>query len=387
MEYSIYINQLRMLDWKLTYPEAILFSYYSQEHSWVRSRIPDEDGDYYCIAITKLMKDLPIVGSSKFPFSKALNELVKKQVFEKIVDEDNKKAVFYRVLPSAKIWWKYPEVSLASSLENRNLLITNVIKKIQVLSNDNKVLSNDNIVLSNDNGVLSNDNLSYNYNHITNHITSNHNNQEDDVDSLKIDKKETELKTEFEKILEIYPYSVNNTNEAIAKAFGVFSKFDNLQRFDLKKAVTNYSKTKQVKAHVENKTTNFIQSIFTFITKSYTKFVYGLPENFEFVEEFEPKKNSNGGGVESVTYFDENGNTQEVSPFVMKFETAKQILKDDETFDSKNYKNYKNEKIKALFEEKENEIIEDRMGGWACFTRWNSYDLAEALNDYLGETA
>ena len=67
MEYSIYLNQARCIDWKLTYPEAILCSYYANEHNWVRTKINESDGDYFCITIAKLIKDLPIIGALKSP--------------------------------------------------------------------------------------------------------------------------------------------------------------------------------------------------------------------------------------------------------------------------------------------------------------------------------
>jgi hypothetical protein len=397
MEYSIYLNQARCIDWKLTYPEAILCSYYANEHNWVKTRINDSNGNYFCITIAKLIKDLPIIGTSKFPFSKALNALVEKGLFEKIIGEENSKTVFYRILPAAKVWWKYPDVSLASSIENRSLLITNVfkelqvllndntiIKELQVLSNDNEVLSNDNEVLSNDNEVLSNDNLSYNYNHITNHITNNHNMENDD-DSLKSknNTKENILKTEFDKILNIYPNTVNNTNKSLALAYGSFSKLKAHERADLLKAVNNYSKTKQVKDHQQKKTTNFIQSLNNFITKSFTEFVYGLPENYVFAEEFNVPKKPNGAEFAPMEDYIILINEQPVSlkNWIVKFDEAKKIL-ENENFRTNGAEFYNYTTIENIFTKEEFDVIL-KIGGASAISMYESNQLAETLAETL----
>ena len=400
MEYSIYLNQPRCIDWKLTYAEAILCSYYANEHSWVRTKMVTPDGDYFCITISKLIKDLPIIGSSKFPFSKALNALVEKGLFEKVIDEDNSKTVFYRILPAAKVWWKYPEVRLASDLESRSLLITNVFKELQVLLNDNtiikckqvlskieEVLSNDNKVLSNDNEVLSNDNLSYHYNHITNHNTNNHNiGNDDDSFSEKQDiknyTKENLLRTEFNKLVEIYPSTVNNTAKTLALAFGSFSNLTQAQRVDLRKAVKNYSKTKQVKDHSQKKTTNFIQSLNNFITKSFTEFVYGLPENYIFAEEFEDQKISNGAAnmVEPEDMIvDIKGTPVSIKDDFFRFTAAKEILDNDESFKLENVASYDYSKIASLFPIEKFEVILNQVGGIFYIHKHPAAALAEAL--------
>ena len=400
MEYSIYLNQARCIDWKLTYPEAILCSYYSNEHNWVRTKINESDGDYFCITIAKLIKDLPIIGTSKFPFSKALNALVEKGLFEKIIDEENSKTVFYRILPAAKVWWKYPEVSLASTIQNRSLVITNVFKELQVLLNDNtiikelqvlskieKVLSNDNEVLSNDNEVLSNDNLSYNYNHNTNHITNNHNIENDD-DSLKNknNTKENILKTEFDKLFQLFPETVNNTPKNLALAFGSYSKLTPSQRFDLLKAVKNYSNTKQVKDHQQKKTTNFIQSLNSFITKSYTEFVYGLPENYSFEEKFEVPQKSNGAQFEALADYQViiNGVAVPAIEQLNKFKLAKRILEEDD-FRTNGAETYDDSKIKELFSEKEWEVIVKVVDGVSGINQHEVGALAEALLENIEE--
>ena len=387
MEYSIYLNQARCIDWKLTYPEAILCSYYSNEHNWVRTKINESDGDYFCITIAKLIKDLPIIGNSKSVFSKYLNSLVEKGLFEKIIDEDNSKTVFYRILPVAKVWWKYPEVCLASSIVNRSLLITNVFKELQVLLNDNtiikckQVFTNENEVFTNENEVFTNENLSYNYNHITNHITNNHNIENDD-DSLKNknNTKENILKTEFDRLFQIFPETANNTNKSLALAFGSFSKLTQSQRVDLFKAVKNYGNTKQVKDHQQKKTTNFIQSLNSFITKSFTEFIYGLPENYSFVEEFEVPQKSNGAQIEALADYQViiNGVAVPAIEQLNKFNLAKRILEEDD-FRTNGAQTYDDSKIKELFSEKEYGVILTTIGGVDAISRYEAGALAEAL--------
>ena len=91
MENWLNINQKRSIEWNLTNAESLLCAFYAQEHPWVRTRIIDEENDYLCIAITKLIKELPFIGTSKINFSKGLNSLTQKGIFNKIIDEENTK--------------------------------------------------------------------------------------------------------------------------------------------------------------------------------------------------------------------------------------------------------------------------------------------------------
>ena len=393
MENWLNINQKRSIEWNLTNAESLLCAFYAQEHSWVRTRIIDEDGDYLCIAITKLIKELPFVGTSKINFSKGLNSLTQKGIFNKIIDEENSKTVFYRLNPLHKDYWAYPNLILASNIETRKLCITNVIEMKQLLSNDNsviklkqllskfeEVLSNENKVLSNENKVLSNDNLS---NKQSNKQSNKHNQymEENDDDSLKVknNTKENILKTEFDKLILIYPQTVNNTPKTLALAFGSFSKLTQTQRVDLFKAVKNYAKTKQVKDHQKKATTNFIQSLNNFITKSFTDFVYGLPENYTFEEEFEVPQKSNGAQVDALADFQVEINGEFVSAIeeLNKFKQAKRILEQD-SFISADVENYDDSKIKVLFSEVEWEKIQMR-GGVATINQYEAPMLTETL--------
>ena len=386
MENWLNINQKRSIEWNLTNAESLLCAFYAQEHPWVRTRILDEENDYICIAITKLIKELPFIGSSKINFSKGLNSLTQKSIFNKIVDEENSKTVFYRLNPLYKDYWAYPNLILASDIETRKLGIANVIEMKQLLSNDNSViklkqlLSKYEEVLSNENKVLSNDNLS---NKQSNKQSNKHNQYiENDDDSLKIknNTKENILKTEFDKLFQLFPETVNNTNKNLALAFGSYSRLTQSQRFDLLKAVKNYSNTKQVKDHQQKKTTNFIQSLNSFITKSFTEFIYGLPENYSFVEEFEVPKKSNGAQFETLADYQIIINGVAIPAFeeLNKFNLAKRILEEDD-FRTNGAETYDDSKIKELFSEKEYEVILTTIGGVDAISRYEAGALAEAL--------
>lgn len=392
MENWLNINQKRSIEWNLTNAESLLCAFYAQEHPWVRTRIIDEENDYLCIAITKLIKELPFVGTSKINFSKGLNSLTQKGIFNKIIDEENSKTVFYRLNPLYKDYWAYPNLILASDIETRKLCIANVTEMKQLLSNDNsviklkqllskyeEVLSNENKVLSNENKVLSNDNLS---NKQSNKQSNKHNQyMENDDDSLKVknNTKENILKTEFDKLFQLFPETVNNTNKNLALAFGSYLKLTASQRFDLLKAVKNYSNTKQVKEHQKKKTTNFIQSLNSFITKSFTEFVYGLPENYTFDEEFEAPQKPNGAEVEVLADFQLKINGVFISAIdeLNKFKQAKRILEQD-SFISADVENYDDSKIKVLFSEVEWEKIQMR-GGVATINQYEAPMLTETL--------
>ena len=402
MENWLNINQKRSLEWNLTHAESLLCAFYANEHTWVRTRIPDEENDYLCIAITKLIKELPLIGSSKLNFSKGLNALKDKGIFDKIVDKDNSKTVFYRLNPMYKDYWTYPNLVLASNVETRNLCIANVIELKQLLSNDNsviklkqllskydEVLSNENKVLSNDNKVLSNDNLS---NKQSNKQSNKHNQyMENDDDSFsekeenKNNTKENLLRKEFDKLVSVYPTTINNSAKNLALAFGSFSKLTQNQRVDLLKAAKNYNKTKQVQDHIKNKTSNFIQSLNNFITKSFTEFIYGLPENYIFAEEFSDQKISNGADEpvikDMVTVID--GKAISFKEDFFRFEAAKKILEADETFKPELAATYSNEKIASLFPVERFEVIMKQVGGFSYIHKHPAMALAEALVEQI----
>jgi len=384
MENWLNINQKRAIEWNLTHSEALLCAFYANEHTWVKTRIIDSDGDYLCIAITKLIKELPIIGKSKKNFSISLNSLTSKKIFDKIVDEDNQRAVFYRMNFLYKSYWKYPNLLLASNIETKDICIANVSELTQLLPNGNtmsiltQLFPNNLEVLPNGNEVLPNGNLS---NKQSNKQSNKHNQYMEDDDSFsKNNTKENILKTEFDKLFNEYPETVNNTNKNLALAFGSYSKLTQSQRFDLLKAVKNYSNTKQVKDHQQKKTTNFIQSLNSFITKSYTEFVYGLPENYTFSEEFEAPQKSNGAEVEVLADYKVLINGVYVSAIeeFRKFEQAKRILEQDD-FRTNGAESYDASKIKELFTLEEYEMILTTIGGIDAISKYEAGALAEAL--------
>jgi|GEM_PF-6595651 len=118
MENWININQKRSYEWGLNSVQEKLCAYYSKKHSWVSSRIEQSDGDYLCIAICKLIQELPTLGK-KSNVSKALNSLVQKGIFEKRIN--NKREIFYRFNPKFLICWSDNSKKIVSNLVTQEL--------------------------------------------------------------------------------------------------------------------------------------------------------------------------------------------------------------------------------------------------------------------------
>ena len=123
MENWLNINQSRAVEWGLNSNEEKLCAYYAKPHNWITTKIAQEDGDYFCIAITKLIQELPTVGKTKPNFSRALNSLANKQVFDKYVNSENKKEVYYRFNPIFLRAWKDNSKKIASNIEDKNLTL------------------------------------------------------------------------------------------------------------------------------------------------------------------------------------------------------------------------------------------------------------------------
>ena len=377
MENWLNINQFRVIEWGLNSNEEKLCAYYAKPHNWITTKIIDVDGDYFCIAINKLIQELPTIGKAKPNFSRALNSLVEKQVFDKIVNTDNKKEVYYRFNPIFLKAWRDNSKKIASNIDNKNLsiVISNECYRFETSVTDLKQSGTDlkQSVTDLKQSVTEMEPISIN-NQINNQINNNHNKCDEAVKAIT-KMKQQDLKKEFERILNIYPHTINNTNEKIAEAFGVFTTLNQSERFNVYKAVQNYSNTENVKNQTSSK---YIQSLHTFLTKSYTKFIYGLPKNYTFVEKFE-QKNSEVGADEKgsciVTYEQEDINR--IKEYSDKFDLAKTFIKKNKDHEAAEIE------IKSIFEEKEFEIIFVKMGGVKNIESFPSIRLAESLVDLL----
>lgn len=377
MENWLNINQYRVIEWGLTPNEEKLCAYYAKPHNWITTKIVDVDGDYFCIAISKLIQELPSIGKTKPNFSRALNSLNQKQVFDKIVNTENKKEVYYRFNPTFLKAWKDNTKKIGSDIDTKKLtlFIPNecYISETAVTDLKQSVTDLKQSVTEMKQSVTEMKPISIN-NQINNQINNNHI-KGDDSSKAVTKMKHADLKKEFERILNIYPHTVNNTNEKIAEAFGVFITFNQTERFNVYKAVQNYSNTENVKRQTSSK---YIQSLHTFLTKSYTKFIYGLPKNYTFIEKFE-QKNSEVGAEDKdlciITYEQEDIN--KIKEYSNKFDLAK-------TFIMKNKDHEIAEKeIKKIFQEKEFEIVFVKMGGVKNIESFPSIRLAESLVDLL----
>ena len=367
MENWLNINQSRALEWGLNSNEEKLCAYYAKSHSWVSTRIIDENGDYLCIAITKLIQELPTIGRTKPNFSRSLNSLAEKQVFDKYINNENKKEVYYRFNPFFLKCWRDNSSKIASDINNKSL--------ITLTQNEcnNFVIG----VTEMKQGVTEMKPIRKT-NQINNQINNNHNKGDDSLKSVT-KMKHHDIKKEFERILEIYPHTVHNTNEKIAEAFGVFLTFTPTERFNVFKAVKNYSNTENVQ---NQKATKYILGIYTFLTKSYTNFIHGLPKNFTYADKFEQKKSQVGADKdESLAIVYEQEDIDILKIYARKFESIKNRLKSEniDFIDDK----YNDSWVKDIFKSNELEIIFVKMGGLNNVNKYSSTQLAESLFDIL----
>lgn len=212
-------------------------------------------------------------------------------------------------------------------------------------------------------------------NQINNQINNNHNKDDDDKISINL------KKVEFERLLNSYPNTINNTKEKIAEALGVYLTFSQTQRVDVFKAVQNYVSTEQIKTHMTNQTTKYIMSLFTFLTKSYTKFIYGLPKNFNFSEEFEPKNFQVGAADDSAIIVYGQEDIDKLSIYSKKFELIKNRLNNENInrIDDK----YDDSWVSDMFNKTELDIIFVKMGGLNNVIKYSSNQLSESLLDIL----
>ena len=387
MENWLNINQSRSFQWELNSNEEKLCSYFAMNHKWVTNKIKDKDGDYLCIAIAKLIKELPTIGKCKPNFSRALNSLTDKKIFDKIVNEENKKEVFYRFNPIYLQCWKDNSKIMATDLESKNILI--VTDDLQVLQECNTCNNNGisvtemkqsvtemkQSVTEMKQSVTEMEPISIN-NQINNQINNNHNKDEDDNKKSLVF-----MKTEFNRLLNIYPETLNNTPEKIAEALGVYLSFSQIQRVDAFNAVKNYASTEQVKSHISNRTTKYILSLFTFLTKNYTKFIYGLPKNFNFSEEFEQKKIELGAADDSAIVVYDQDDIEIMRDYTKRFEEIKKKLTIDKTTFVDDKYNY--EWVNKIFEKLEFDILFIKMGGLNNVLNYSATQLAESMFDIL----
>ena len=371
MENWLNINQLRAIEWGLNSNEEKLCSYYSKEHKWVTSRITDNDGNFYNISISKLILELPTIGKAKPNFSRALNSLAEKQIFDKYINPNNKKEVYYRFNPIFLKAWRNNNKKIASNIFEKKLILLELNECYRNETTEKQS------VTEMEQSVTEMEPISININKQSIKQSDKHYN--DEVKSSSRSKHLKNINDDFEKLLNIYPQTVNNTKEKIIEAFAVYKTFNNIERFNIFKAVQNYSKTENVQ---NQKTSKYIQSIHTFLTKSYTKFINGLPENYEFVEKFESKKTEMGGGESDkslIVY--EQKDINKIKEYSEKFNKIKAKLKIQKI--QKIDEKYDYQWVTDLFSKDEMEIIFVKMGGLNNVISYPSIQLSESLVDLM----
>ena len=392
MENWLNINQLRAIEWGLNSNEEKLCSYYSKEHKWVTSRITDNDGNFYNISISKLILELPTIGKAKPNFSRALNSLAEKQIFDKYINPNNKKEVYYRFNPIFLKAWRNNNKKIASNIFEKKLILLELNEcyrnettekqsvtemEQSVTEMEQSVTEMEQSVTEMEQSVTEMEPISININKQSIKQSDKHYN--DEVKSSSRSKHLKNINDDFEKLLNIYPQTVNNTKEKIIEAFAVYKTFNNIERFNIFKAVQNYSKTENVQ---NQKTSKYIQSIHTFLTKSYTKFINGLPENYEFVEKFDSKKSEMGGGESDkslIVY--EQKDINKIKEYSEKFNKIKAKLKIQKI--QKIDEKYDYQWVTDLFSKDEMEIIFVKMGGLNNVISYPSIQLSESLVDLM----
>ena len=392
MENWLNINQLRAIEWGLNSNEEKLCSYYSKDHKWVTSRITNSDGNFYNISISKLILELPTIGKAKPNFSRALNSLAAKEIFDKYVNPNNKKEVYYRFNPIFLKAWRNNNQKIASNLFDKKLILLNLNEcyknetvekqsvtemKQSVTEMKQSVTEMKQSVTEMKQSVTEMEPISININKQSIKQSDKHYN--DEMTSSSRSKSLKNTNDDFEKLLNIYPQTVNNTKDKIIEAFAVYKTFSNIERFNALKAAQNYSKTENVK---NQKTSKYIQSIHTFLTKSYTKFINGLPENYDFAEKFEAKKNEVGGGeTEQTLIIYEQKDINKIKEYTEKFNKIKAKLKIQKI--QKIDDNYDYNWVGEFFNEKEIKIIFVKMGGLNNVVSYPSVQLSESLVDLM----
>lgn len=100
MQFSIYINQMRSLEWGLNLSQSALFAFLYEAQSWAEQIIIDGD-TYYWVAKEKVIEELPILTDKPNTIRKLLVDIERLELISRAVR--NNKPVF-RVTEKGKLW-------------------------------------------------------------------------------------------------------------------------------------------------------------------------------------------------------------------------------------------------------------------------------------------
>lgn len=79
-------------------------------------------GNFYNISISKLILELPTIGKAKPNFSRALNSLAEKQIFDKYINPNNKKRFIIDLINIFKSW-RNNNKKIASNMLDKKLVL------------------------------------------------------------------------------------------------------------------------------------------------------------------------------------------------------------------------------------------------------------------------
>ena len=104
MRYSLYINQVKMLEWGLNLSQAVVFNALTEATSWANSAV-FEGEVYYWFAKEKLMKELPVITDKPDTIKRHLSALDKAGLIRrKVVVEGNNTYHYIAITAKGKEW-------------------------------------------------------------------------------------------------------------------------------------------------------------------------------------------------------------------------------------------------------------------------------------------
>lgn len=129
MTYNIAINQLKMMEWDLSFKACAILHKMVDLSSWADA-IHVEKKTYYVLYRNKMLEELPCLGAALSTVSKYIQELEQKKIIESI----NKSTVpAYRLTAKGREWISDSKNENSNNLYNANDIINAKINSIASL--------------------------------------------------------------------------------------------------------------------------------------------------------------------------------------------------------------------------------------------------------------
>lgn len=113
MQYSLYIDQKRSVEWRLTPKQALLFSYITTATKWAQSTT-QEESIYYFLSKNKLCQEMPLVATKTNTMYKYIKQLEEKGV---ILHQVIKNMTHIAITNKGKMWGKQGNIVQESTLK------------------------------------------------------------------------------------------------------------------------------------------------------------------------------------------------------------------------------------------------------------------------------